>query len=203
MRFLKRGNGNNGTIVFAHGAGAPMDSDWMNDVCNGLTEFGIQTLRFEFPYMNERRVSGKKRPPDRAPILEKAWLEACLKLKQQPCFLMGKSMGSRIASHIVNDTNALGLIALGFPFHAPGKKLTDRHAALLSVKAPTLILQGERDALGSKDTLKNLKLKRHQKMVWLPDGDHSLKPRKASGYSLEQHLETACEKIAEFVEKNS
>lgn len=203
MKFLKQGRGQKGTILFAHGAGAPMDSDWMNDVCKGLAQREIQTLRFEFPYMNERRVSGKKRPPDRAPILEKAWLEAVLKMKHQPFFMMGKSMGSRIASHVINETEALGLIALGFPFHAPGKKLTDRHAALLSVKTPTLILQGERDALGSQETLKSLKLKRHQKMVWLPDGDHSLKPRKASGHTLEGHLETACEKIAEFVEKHS
>lgn len=203
MRFLKRGNGQRGTIVFAHGAGAPMDSDWMNDVCNRLAKREIQTLRFEFPYMKERRASGKKRPPDRTPILEKTWMDAMLKMKRQPFFVMGKSMGSRIATHIVNDTSALGLIALGFPFHAPRKELSERHAALLATQVPTLILQGERDTLGNKDTLKPLKLKKHQKLVWLPDGDHSLKPRKSSGFTLEQHLETACEKISHFVETHS
>lgn len=203
MKALKLGSGKSGKIIFAHGAGAPMDSDWMNNFCEELSHWELQTLRFEFPYMQELRKAGKKRPPDRAPILEKTWLEAIGLAKGSPYFLMGKSMGSRIASHIANQTDALGLIALGFPFHAPGKTLTDRHAALLEVKKPVLILQGERDALGSQVTLEGLKLKRSQKIIWLADGDHSLKPRKSSGFTLEDHVKTAAKHIAQFVEKNS
>ena len=30
-----------------------------------LTERGLRVVRFEFPYMAERRRTGKRRPPDR------------------------------------------------------------------------------------------------------------------------------------------
>ena len=50
------------TFIFAHGAGAGMDSEFMNRVATGLAERGIRVVRFEFPYMIERRLHGKKRP---------------------------------------------------------------------------------------------------------------------------------------------
>lgn len=57
------------TLILAHGAGAPMDSPFMAAFAEGLGARGIRTARFEFPYMAIRRVTGKKRPPDRQPIL--------------------------------------------------------------------------------------------------------------------------------------
>ena len=39
------------TLVLAHGAGAPMDSDFMDTVAGLLVERGIRVVRFEFPYM--------------------------------------------------------------------------------------------------------------------------------------------------------
>ena len=60
-------NGDKGklVLVLAHGAGAPMDSEFMNVVAQGVAQSAIQVVRFEFPYMQERRLTGKKRPPDR------------------------------------------------------------------------------------------------------------------------------------------
>ena len=52
-------------MVLAHGAGAPMDSPFMNELAGALEGHGIACLRFEFPYMEKRREDGKKRPPDR------------------------------------------------------------------------------------------------------------------------------------------
>ncbi|MEO0335407.1 MAG: alpha/beta family hydrolase, partial [Pseudomonadota bacterium] len=68
-------------LIFAHGAGAPMDSDWMNALCEELNALKIKTYRFEFPYMQERRSSGKKRPPNSARVLEETWLAVTKKLK--------------------------------------------------------------------------------------------------------------------------
>jgi predicted alpha/beta-hydrolase family hydrolase len=44
--------------VFGHGAGAGMEHPFMARVALGLSERGIATLRYQFPYMEQ----GSKRP---------------------------------------------------------------------------------------------------------------------------------------------
>ena len=61
------------TIAFAHGAGAPMDSDFMQVFAERLGDTGSRVVRFEFPYMVERRETRGKKPPDRLPQLIKTW----------------------------------------------------------------------------------------------------------------------------------
>ena len=51
------------TLILAHGAGAPMDSEFMKSMAQSLAARGIAVLRFEFAYMAARRLDGKKRPP--------------------------------------------------------------------------------------------------------------------------------------------
>ena len=79
----------------AHGAGAPMDSDWMNDFTKRLVQHEIRVVRFEFPYMNERRLTGKKGPPNTKKILIETWLKVIEKesRKHPSLFIGGKSMG--------------------------------------------------------------------------------------------------------------
>ena len=62
------------TFAFAHGAGVGMDSDFMNQVAEKLGDAGIRVVRFEFPYMQKTRADGKRRPPDRAPVLLETWI---------------------------------------------------------------------------------------------------------------------------------
>ncbi len=57
------------TVALAHGAGAPMDSEFMEYFAIALGSRGIRVARFEFPYMAKRRDDGRKRPPDRPPVL--------------------------------------------------------------------------------------------------------------------------------------
>ena len=45
------------TIVLVHGAGAPMDSPFMDAMAAGLAEGGLRVVRFELPYMRRRRTS--------------------------------------------------------------------------------------------------------------------------------------------------
>ena len=61
------------TFAFAHGAGAPMDTPFMTVFAEGLGARGWRVVRFEFPYMAKRRADGKRRPPDRAPVLLDCW----------------------------------------------------------------------------------------------------------------------------------
>ena len=187
-------------FILAHGAGAPMDSDWMNDLSKLLVNEKIKVVRFEFPYMNERRLTGKKRPPNTKKILFETWEEVIkLVAPSEKVFIGGKSMGGRMASMIADELKVKGLICLGFPFHAPGKDPKERILHLEKLKTSSLILQGTRDSMGTEEEVKTYKLSKKIKISWLPDGDHNLKPRKKSGYSLEDHLLTASKKISNFM----
>lgn len=187
-------------FIMAHGAGAPMDSDWMNSLTELLVKKNIHVVRFEFPYMSERRETGKKRPPNSSKILQKTWYEVIeLCGGGDKVVIGGKSMGGRQASLIADEVGAKGLISLGFPFHAPGKEPGERITHLAKIKTPTLIVQGSRDPMGTREEIKNYKLSRNIKFCWLEDGDHSFKPRKKSGFTLEEHLEKAAEAINQFL----
>ena len=68
------------TIALAHGAGAPLDSEFMNVFAHGLAARKFRVARFEFPYMADRR-RGRSRPPDREPTLRKTWLDVIAALR--------------------------------------------------------------------------------------------------------------------------
>lgn len=186
-------------FIFAHGAGAPMDSDWMNEVTQRLVNMGITVVRFEFPYMQERRKTGKKRPPNGKKTLFETWHQVINLLGEQEFYIGGKSMGGRMASLLADEIKPKGLICLGFPFHAPGKDPKDRIDHLKKLKTPTLICQGTRDSMGSKEDISGYELSKKIKFHWLEDGDHGLKPRKASGFTQQEHLDSACKAIDKFM----
>ena len=188
------------TIVLAHGAGTGMDSEFMQAMAEGLTDYGLKVVRFEFPYMVKRRETGTRRRPDREPILRETWLEVIESLITNKLIIGGKSMGGRIASLIANESEAAGLVCLGYPFHPSGKPDKLRIEHLKAIKTPTLIVQGERDALGNKDEVARYKLSKNIQIYWLPDGDHSFKPRKLSGRALEDNWNDAIRITAKFAQ---
>lgn len=187
------------TVVLAHGAGAAMDTEFMNTFAEGLADRRIRVIRFEFPYMAARRTSGKHRPPDRESVLRESWLNVIKSLNAKKLVIGGKSMGGRIASLVADEAGVAGLVCLGYPFHPTGKPDKLRIEHLTSIATPTLIVQGERDAFGTKDEVAKYKLSRNIQIHWLTDGDHSFKPRKASGKSWEENLTEAVETVANFV----
>ena len=87
-------------------------------------------------------------------------------------------------------------MCLGYPFYAVGKPEKPRVVHLAELKTPTLIVQGERDALGNREAVQGYTLAPSIEVFWLAAGDHDLKPLKASGCTHEQHLEAAADKIA-------
>lgn len=200
--FLETGPTDVPTLLLAHGAGAPMDSDFMNAFVEALAAQGGRTLRFEFPYMATRRADGRKRPPDRAPKLEAAFHAAYASATSDgaPCFVGGKSMGGRIASMVADDVGAAGVICLGYPFHPPGKPEKLRTAHLQTLRTPTLILQGERDPFGKRDESAGYGLAPTVRIRWMPDGDHDLKPRKASGHTHAGHIRDAADAAWAFMQ---
>lgn len=191
-------------LVLAHGAGAGMDSPFMTYMAEALGHRGIRVGRFNFPYMVRAVEQGKRRPPDSAKKLLAAWEDIAVTVAQkmgasQRLAIGGKSMGGRIASMSTHHDRVDALVCLGYPFHPPGKpeKLRTDHFA--DIRIPAMIIQGERDTFGNKEEVKGMKLPRRIKKYWLADGDHSFKPRKASGITLEQNMDSAVAGIVEFL----
>ncbi|NIB44402.1 alpha/beta fold hydrolase [Pseudomaricurvus alkylphenolicus] len=191
-------------LVLAHGAGAPMDSEFMARMAELLAERGVGVVRFEFPYMRERRESGKKRPPNRQPELLDCWRSVVESLGDcDRLFIGGKSMGGRMASLLIDELadelGVKGLVCLGYPFHPPGKPEKLRTEHLLDLKTRALIVQGTRDSMGKRDEVGGYGLSSAIDVQWLEDGDHDLKPRVRSGFTHDQHLESAADIVSRFV----
>jgi predicted alpha/beta-hydrolase family hydrolase len=189
------------TVVLAHGAGAPMNTPFLSSVARGLAAGGYRVARFEFPYMRARRDTGRKGgAPDREPILRNSWKEAVEKLGGGGRLVIGgKSMGGRIASMVADEVGARGLVCLGYPFHPPGRpeKLRTKHLETLAT--PALVVQGTRDPFGTAEDVAGYRLSPAIRVVWLQDGDHSWKPRAASGRSEAQNMADAIAAIREFL----
>jgi uncharacterized protein len=202
MDFLFDGPQNaNTTILLAHGAGAPMDSPAMNAIAAALGSAGFRVARFEFGYMAGRRTEAGRKPPPRAETLIGEYKSAVEKLGAKgPLVIGGKSMGGRVASMLVDELFAAGevagLLCLGYPFHPPGKPEQLRTKHLAGLKAPALICQGTRDIFGTREEVTGYKLSKQIEILWLEDGDHDLKPRKAiSGFTAADHLKTIAERV--------
>jgi hypothetical protein len=197
------------TVVLAHGAGAPMDTPFMNSVARGLASgSGVRVVRFEFPYMRARRETRRdsvrglagRGAPDREAILRNSWKEVVERLGGgERLVIGGKSMGGRIASMVADEVRARGLVCLGYPFHPPGRpeKLRTKH--LETLETPALILQGTRDAFGTPEDVAGYALSPAIRVVWLEDGDHSWKPRASSGRTEAQNMADALAAMREFL----
>lgn len=190
-------------VILAHGAGAAMDTPFMNFFAEGLAKHKYRIARFEFPYMAARRTSDKRPGPNRPPVLEETWREAIRLFEGKRIVVGGKSMGGRVASMIADETEVSGLVCLGYPFHPVGKPEKLRTEHLAAIKTPTLIVQGTRDTFGKPKEVETYKLAKKIKLHWLEDGDHSFKPRKSSGRTQEQNWSEGVEAIHKFVSKLS
>jgi len=189
-------------VVLAHGAGAPMDSPFMEHVARGLAACGLRVVRFEFPYMRRCREVGRSGRPDSTDLLIERW-RAVLDYLNEPeeTIIGGKSLGGRIASMIAEEAGVAGLVCLGYPFHPPGRPDRLRTAHLNALCTPTLILQGTRDPFGLPEEIETYGLSTFIRVAFLEDGDHSFKPRVRSGRTLEQNLDEAVGAIAHFIDE--
>lgn len=196
VTFLTDGPEDAPALLLAHGAGAAMDSEFMQFVARGLGEAAIRVLRFEFPYMAGRRVDGKRRPPDREPVLLDTWRQAVRESGVARPFIGGKSMGGRMASMVADEVGASGLVCLGYPFHPPGKPERLRTGHLEPLATPTLIVQGTRDPFGTADDVAGYRLSPAIRIHWVEGGNHDLR---SPGMSNSASWSAVVEATAAFV----
>jgi predicted alpha/beta-hydrolase family hydrolase len=145
-------------MTLAHGAGAGMSHEFMVKISQSLADSNIATLRFNFPFMEN-----KKGRPD-TPAVAHETIDAVIKKAQKdfpslPIFAAGKSFGGRMTSQYLASqpsTNVDGIVFYGFPLHQSGKPSLERADHLKNVKVPMLFLQGTRDELASFDLIKEV-----------------------------------------------
>lgn len=189
-------------FVFAHGAGAGMESDFMQSVAEGLAIQSIEVVRFDFEYMQKAKALSKKRPPDKFEKLQVYFQQVLADLaNEMPLFIGGKSMGGRVASTILDNSPAIAAVVFGYPFHPPGKPEKLRTEHLQALTKPMLVLQGERDTFGKQAEVESYTLSESVQLQFLPDGDHSFKPRKSSGKTLQENVEVAVKLAASFIQE--
>jgi uncharacterized protein len=188
------------SFLFAHGAGAAMDSTFMQRVAEGVAASGIRVIRFEFPYMQRRRETGKRGAPDPPRVLMQSYHDAIDQAGGGSKLVIGgKSLGGRIASMVADEAKVLGIVCLGYPFHPPGQPEKTRTKHLENLRTPALILQGARDSFGLPEDVAGYKLSPAIRIEWLEDGDHSFKPRVRSGRSETDNLSAAIKLVAGFI----
>jgi predicted alpha/beta-hydrolase family hydrolase len=195
-------------VIFAHGAGADMHHPYIEELVGLMNAQQLSVLRFNFPFMDKRKFDSKRRPPDRMPALVQCYQAILAKANSTlPIYIAGKSMGGRVAATLAGDSVLMksnlvrGVICLGYPFHPVKKPEKLRLAPLQDTQLPVLILQGERDALGSESEIKQYQISSRCQLHYFNDGDHDLKPRVKSGYTLKQHQTTAVHKMRSFIDE--
>ncbi|HTB26028.1 MAG TPA: alpha/beta family hydrolase, partial [Puia sp.] len=168
-------------FTLAHGAGAGMDHTFMETLADSLAKVGIATLRFNFPFMEN-----KKGRPD-SPAVAHMTIAAAIKKAHElnpklPLFVSGKSFGGRMSSQWLAaqpDPSVKGIIFYGFPLHPSGKPSTERAEHLKALKIPMLFLQGSKDTLATWALIKKVSesLKKAT-LVKFEGADHSFKAGK-------------------------
>jgi len=145
-------------MTLAHGAGAGMNHPFMTAMASELAHRNIGTLRFNFPFMEQ-----KKKRPDFPAVAHKT-IDVAIKKAQElfpnvRIFSSGKSFGGRMSSQILSISQpdfVKGIVFFGFPLHPPGKLTIDRADHLKDVKIPMLFLQGTKDELATWNLMEQI-----------------------------------------------
>jgi uncharacterized protein len=188
------------TLVLAHGAGAGMDHAHMRALAEAFARFGLATLRFNFPFIDE----GRKRV-DSAAVATQCIAEAFVlagRLAASPVWLGGHSFGGRMASHALleHGLDARGLIFCSFPLHPAGRPAVDRARHLARIDRPMLFLSGTRDALAVSELLAPVVAALPTaELHWLATADHGYRVQVRRRQGAESVYDEAARAAREFV----
>jgi uncharacterized protein len=134
-------------LVLGHGAGGGVDSADLQAVRRGALGADIAVALVTQPY----RVLGRAAPPAAA-ALDEAWSVAVSAAREAagprlPLVVGGRSLGARVACRTAAALGAVGVLALAFPLHPPGRPDKTR-AGELDADRPTLVVNGDADPFG-------------------------------------------------------
>jgi predicted alpha/beta-hydrolase family hydrolase len=154
------------TLVLSHGAGNGVEARDLAALAADLPRQGITVALFEQPW----RVAGR-RVATAPPTLDVGLTAAVARLRPgAPFVLGGRSAGARSAARCAARLGAAGCLALAFPLHPPGRPGSSRLAELEGAGVPTLVVQGERDPMGTPSEFPET-----TELAVVPAGDHGFK----------------------------
>jgi predicted alpha/beta-hydrolase family hydrolase len=154
------------TLLLSHGAGNGIEARDLAALAVALPATGITVALFEQPW----RVAGKK-IASAPPTLDVGLVAAAKRLRtRSPLVVGGRSAGARSAARCAAGLGAAGCLALAFPLHPPGRPERSRVEELTGAGVPTLVVQGERDAMGLPEEFPEA-----TDLVVVPAADHGLK----------------------------
>src|SRR6267143_2283917 len=199
---LLRPDGAQLLYVLAHGAGAGMRHPFLESIAQRLAERSIATLRYQFPYM-EQRARRPDPPAVAAATVRAAVAEAARLAPGLPLVAGGKSFGGRMTSTAQAEeplSGVRGLVFLGFPLHPPGRPGDSRAEHLAQVRIPMLFLQGDRDEFADMKLLKPVvkRLGARATLHLVEGGDHSFHVLKRSGRTDADVMEELVGAIADW-----
>ena len=187
--------------ILAHGAGAGMRHRFMEAIAAALSDRGVATFRYQFPYME----AGGRRPD--SPAVAEATVRAAARhgaeLKPElPMIAGGKSFGGRMTSGAAAKSlpGVRGLAFLGFPLHPPGKPGISRADHLNNIEVPMLFLQGTRDQFAGRDLITEVcgRLAPRATLHLVDDADHSFAVPKRAGRPASSVIDELADTLADW-----
>ena len=171
-------------FIYAPGAGSNINDLFGKYLSQRLVTSGIATVRFQFPYMEER-----KRRPDSPKLLEDTWRQVIASVVTSANKLVtgGRSMGGRIGSQVVaQGTRVDGLALFAYPLHPPSNPSKRKDGHFPDIGIPTLFCSGTRDSFGTPEELREAASRIPKNTVYVLEGaDHGFAVLKSSGRSRE------------------
>jgi len=180
-------------LLITHGAGGGIDAADLVALADFLPRQGFAVTRVDMPW----RVAGRRIAP-RPPVIDECFEAVARALRTKaPLVIGGRSAGARSACRVAGRVGAVGVLALAFPLHPPGRPERSRVEELVGAGVPTLVVQGGRDPFGRPEEFPEA-----TELVPVPGADHALRVParvRADTVSREEAAAIVCESVLEWL----
>jgi predicted alpha/beta-hydrolase family hydrolase len=178
------------TLLLSHGAGNGIEARDLAALADALPAQGVTVALFEQPW----RVAGRKIASPPATLDVGLHAAAGVLRARTPLVLGGRSAGARSAARCARDLGAVGVLALAFPLHPPGRPERSRLDELVGAGVPTLVVQGERDPMGTPEEFPET-----TDLTVVPFADHGLRVPARAELSQAEALDLVVEAVLEWL----
>ena len=177
-------------LLLSHGAGNGIEARDLVALADALPRQGFTVALLEQPW----RVAGKKIAS--APATLDVGLRAAAEAlrPRTPLVVGGRSAGARSAARCGRDLGAVGVVALAFPLHPPGRPERSRLDELTGAGVPVLVVQGERDSMGTPEEFPE-----DTDLAVVPSADHGLRVTARAELSQVEALDLVVEAVHEWL----
>ena len=201
---LVRPGGASHLLVLGHGASTNMRHITLQTIAERLSEAGIATFRYNFPYTEYG--TGRDSQAVCTTTVRQAVAAAHKADPDLPLLAGGHSFGGRMTSTAASESpldHVRGLVFFAFPLHQPGKPESKRAEHLSGVTVPMLFLSGTRDELADLKLLRPVckKLGKRATLHALDTADHGFRVLKRSRKSEEDVFVEMARVVCEWAAK--